>query len=162
MKIRRIIPLALALITAVVCLSSCGGIKRLEDLRITSASIAGMSPDGLKGIRLDLLVGIDNPGTQVSLSEISCDVKHFGKVLGMVAVDPFTLHSKTEETYSLKADVRLGDGLTLFDAGKLLNKDALDEVTVDIRAKVSLRGGAHKRLNFNDIPLKKLIETAKR
>ncbi len=154
--------MVLAVMTAAVLLSSCGGIKKLEDIKITSANIANISPNGLKAIKMDIQIGIDNPGMQVTLSEISCDIKHFGKVLGNVAVDPFTLSAKTEETYNLRADVRLGDGLTLFDAGKLLDKNASDEITVDLNAKVKLKGGISKKLNFNDIPLKKLIETAKR
>ncbi len=162
MKNKRITSLIPVMLAAILCLSSCSGIKKLEDMRITSANVASMSPDGLKGIRLDLQVGVDNPGVQVTLSEISCDVKHFGKVLGKVAVDPFTLQAKTEEVYNLQADVRLGDDLTLFDAGKLLNKTAADEVTVDVHARVKLKGGASKELQFNDIPLKKLIETAKK
>ncbi len=160
MKKNLIISLILAIVTAVVCLSSCSGIKKLEDMKITSANIAGISPDGMKAVKMDIQIGIDNPGAQISLSEISCDLKHFGKILGMVAVDPFTLHSKTEEIYNLKADVRLGDGLTLFDAGKLMNKTAADEIVVDLKATVTLKGGISKKLNYCNIPLKKLIETA--
>ncbi len=162
MKKNRIISLVLTVLTAVICLSACSGVKKLEEIRITSADIGKITPNGLKGIKLDLHVGVDNPGAQVSLSEISCDIKHFGKVLGKVAVDPFTLHPRTEDKYDLKADVSLGEGLTLFDAGRLLDKKALDEVTVDVKANVKLKSGISKKLVVNEIPLKKLIETAKR
>ncbi len=162
MKKNRFISLILAVVTALVCLSSCSGIKKLENLKVTSANIGRISPNGLKAIKLDLKVGVDNPGVQVSLSEISCDLKHFGKVLGKVAVDPFTLHARTEEIYDLKADVSLGDGMTLFDAGRLLEKDAVDDLTVDVHAKVKLKSGVYRSLDYNDIPLKKLIETEKR
>ncbi len=162
MKKNHIISLALTLIMTVLCLSSCGGIKKLEDMRVTSANVVSIIPNGLRGVSLNLQAGIDNPGTQVSLSEISCDIKHSGKILGKVAVDPFTLHAKTAGTYDLKADLRLGDGMTLMDLGKLLDKSTLDNATVDFSAKVQLRNGAARDLKFNDIPLKKLIETAKR
>ncbi len=162
MKKNSIISFALTVLTVVICLSACSGVKKLEELRITSADIVNITPNGLKGIRLDLHVGVDNPGTQVSLSEISCDIKHSGKILGKVAVDPFTLQARAEDTYELKADLRLGEGLTLFDAGRLLDKKAMDEVTADIQANVKLKSGVSKKLAFNDIPLKKLIETAKR
>ncbi len=151
-----------AALVAVICLSACGGIKKLEDLKITSADITDIAPDGLKGVKLGLRVGVDNPGAQVSLSNIFCEVKHSGKVLGMVAVDPFTLNAKKEEVYYLKADLKLGENLTLFDAGKLLDKAAADMITVDVRTDVKLKGGISKNLVFNDIPLKKLIETVKK
>ncbi len=150
-----------AALAAVFCLSSCGGIRKLEDLKVTSASITSISPSGLKSASINLEVGVDNPGTQVTLSEISCNLERFGKVLGMVAVDPFTIEAKTEKTYSLKADVTLGQGMNLLDMAQFLDKNAINEMTADIKARVQLKGGASKNLVFNDIPLKKLIETAK-
>ncbi len=153
--------LVLAILTAVICLSGCSGIKKLQDLKVTSASITRIAPNGLNGINLEAKLEIDNPGTQISLSEISCDVKHFGKVLGKVAVDPFTINQKTHDLYNLRADVRLGDGVSLLEAGRLLRSMSPDNVTLDLKAKVKLKGGVSKKLTYNDIPLKKLIETAR-
>ncbi len=152
----------MAVLVAVVCLSSCSGIKKLEELRITSAKIDKIVPNGLRGAELGLLLGIDNPGTQITLSEISCDVKRFGKVLGKVALDPVTIKAKTEEVHDLDMDVTLGDGTTILDLGGLLNKGALEELTVDVRTKVKIKGGVSKNLVYNDLPLKELIETATR
>ncbi len=162
MKIKRISSLVTAALIAALCLSSCNGIKRLEDLEITSAKIDKIIPNGLRGAELGFLIGIDNPGTQISLSEISCDVKHFGKVLGKVAVDPVVIQAKTEEIYDLDADVKLGEDATVLDLGRFLDKSAVDELTVDVRARVKLKGGIARNLVFNDLPLKKLIETAKK
>ncbi len=162
MKKNHIISLALTFLVTVFCLSSCGGIRKLEEMKVTSANIVSIMPSGLKGAALNLQVSVDNPGVQVSLSDISCDVKHSGKVLGKVAVDPFTLHGKSAETYDIKADVRLGDGITFLDLGRLLDKSALDNASVDFSAKVQLKNGAVRDLKFNDVPLMKLIETTKR
>ncbi len=153
--------MALAVLTAVLCLSSCGGIKKLEDLKITSANISGITASKLRGAGLVLEIGVDNPGTQVTLSDISCNLERFGKVLGMVTVDPFTIEAKTEKIYTIKADIALGQGMSLMDMRLFLDENALNEMTADIKARVQLKGGASKNLVFNDIPLKKLIETAK-
>lgn len=161
MKKNRFITLIVATVTALICLSGCAGIKKLEDIRVTSANVKSIVPEGLKGIKVDLAVGVDNPGVQVSLSEISCAFKHSGKVIGNVAIDPFTLNAKTEDIYDLRADIRLAEGISVFELGKFLDKAVLDEATVDFSAAVRLKSGASKTLSFDDIPLKKLIETAK-
>ena len=75
------------ILTMLLLLSGCGGIKKLQDIRLTSAAIGNISPSGLRGMKLDIVVGVDNPGTEVSFSDISCSLKHSGKVLGKLAVD---------------------------------------------------------------------------
>lgn len=153
--------LILTIVTMVICLSGCNGIKKLEDIRVTSANVSNLTPDGMRGIKLDLAVGVDNPGVQVSLSEISCSFKHSGKVLGKVAVDPFTIHACTEEVYSIKANVSLSENTSLFDIGRLMDKAVLEEALVDFSAIVRLKSGLSRKLVYNDVPVKKLLETAK-
>ncbi len=162
MKNLRLISLVFIVSAAAICLSGCNGIKKLQDIRITSASIGGIVPDGLKSLALECKVGVDNPGTQVALSNISCEVKHFGKVIGKVAIAPFTIEAKTEQDYNLTADVKLGENVTVFDLGRLFNKAEIDNFTVDIQAKAKVKGLAPKQLTYKDIPLKRLIETAQR
>lgn len=151
----------LTIVTMVICLSGCSGIKKLEDLKVTSANINNLTPEGMRGIRMDVALGVDNPGVQVSLSDISCSFKHSGKVLGIVAVDPFTLHARTEEIYNLKANVSLSENTSLFDISKLMNKAVLEEAVVDFSANVKLKSGVSRKLVYNDIPVKKLLEAAK-
>lgn len=161
MKNNRFILLFLTIVATVISLSGCNGIKKLEEMRVTSADVRNIMPDGLRAVTLDLAVGVDNPGVQVSLSEISCSFKHSGKVLGNVVVDPFTLHARCEEIYDLRANVSLNETTSLFDLGKLLDKAVLDEAVVDFSAVVKLKSGVSRKLVYNDIPLKKLLETAK-
>ena len=161
MKNNRFIILILTIVTTIVSLSGCSGIKKLEDMKVTSAAVRNVMPDGLRAVKLELAVGVDNPGTQVSLSEISCSFKHSGKVLGNVVVDPFTIHARSEETYDLKANVSLSETTSLFDLGKLLDKAVLNEATVAFSATVKLKSGVSRKLDYKDIPVKKLWETAK-
>ena len=151
----------LTIVTMVICFSGCNGINKLEEMRVISVNVDNLTPDGMRGIKLDLSVGIDNPGVQVSLSEISCSFQHSGKVLGKVAVDPFTIHARTEEVYSMKANVSLSENTSLFDIGRLMNKAVLEEAVVDFSANVRLKSGVSRKLVYNDIPVKKLLEAAK-
>ena len=118
MKIKLFISALLTLLLAV----GCADIKKLEDLEVVSVKVENVIPNGLRGVGLVLSVEVDNPGAELSLSEISALLEHSGKVLGRVAVDPFTLQGKTTDTYRLEADLTLGEDATILDLGRLLDK----------------------------------------
>lgn len=157
MKIKSII----LILSALLVLSGCADIKRLKDIEVNSLNVENIKPRGLRGATFTLLVEVDNPGAQLSLSEISADVEHSGKVLGKVAVDPFILQGKAVDTYRLDAEVSLADGANVFDLGKFLDKDALEKMTVDVSADVRIGKGKTRTMKFDDIPLKKLIDAVK-
>ncbi len=162
MKHNRLISYAVIALVAIMGLSSCNGINKLKEMKVTSAKIVGISPNGLKGINLDLALIIDNPGFQITLSEISCQAEHFGKIIGTVAVDPFTLHARSKESYYMKAGLSLSDEVTLLEIRRLLDKKTIEEMTVDLHAKVKLKSGIYKTLVYNDVPLKKLLDVVQR
>ena len=148
-------------LAAVFVLSGCADIKKLRNIEVESVSLENFRPRGFRGATLTLLVEVDNPGAQISLSEISADVEHSGKVLGKVAVDPFTLQGKTTDTYRLEAELTLAEGVNVFELGKLLDKKALEKMTVDVSADVRIRKGKIRTMKINDLPVKKLIESVK-
>ena len=148
-------------LAAVFVLSGCADIKKLRNIEVESVSLENFRPRGFRGATLTLLVEVDNPGAQISLSEISADVEHSGKVLGKVAVDPFTLQGKTTDTYRLEAELSLAEGVNVLELGKLLDKKTLDDMTVDVSADVRIKKGKTRTMKFNDLPVKKLIEAVK-
>lgn len=154
MKLKSIIPVILA----VVFVSGCADIRRLEDLKISGVKIEKMNMEGLKGLALQLAVDVDNPGAQVSLSDISGEIEHSGKVLGTVAVAPFVLKGKTSETYHIDAELRLGRNVTVLELGRLLDKDILDEVLVDVSACVRIKKGKTRTFEMKDMPVKDIVE----
>ena len=157
MKIKLFISALLTLLLAV----GCADIKKLEDLEVVSVKVENVIPNGLRGVGLVLSVEVDNPGAELSLSEISALLEHSGKVLGSVAVDPFTLQGKTTDTYRLEADLTLGEDATILDLGRLLDKKTLENALVDVSAKVRIKKSPAKRIELNDIPLKKLIDAVR-
>ena len=146
---------------ALFVLAGCADIKRLKDLEVESVKLENFKPRGLRGAILTLLVEVDNPGAQLSLSEISGEIEHSGKVLGKVAVDPFILQGKTADTYRLDLELSLAEGANILDLGALLDKKALERMTVDVSADVRINKGKARTMKINDLPLKKLIESVK-
>ena len=148
--------LSLALLCAVTLfLTGCGDIR---DLEVTSVQIESITPNGLRGVNVGLAVGIDNPAFQIGLEDIHGSLKHSGKVLGRVTMDPMVLQRKSAEIYHVKAFLSLGEDARLRDLLMFTNIEKLYECTVDVSATPRLKSGLGAPITLKDIPLKKLLE----
>ena len=139
-------------------LFALGGCKNVKDIRVTSVKVEAIAPQGLKGLNVFLAVGIENPAFQISLEDINGAVKHSGKVLGRVAMDPFTVQARSAEIYHVRAFVTLGEDATLRDLIMLTDLAKLNECTVDVSATPRLKSGLGAPITVKDIPLKKILE----
>ena len=145
------------MLVAVLSLSGC---KNVKDIRVTSAKLETISFQGLKSLGVHLAVGIDNPARmQVTLEDINGAVKHSGKVIGRLAMDPFVLQARSAEIYHLKGLVTLGEDATLRDLMMLADMTRLNECMVDVSLKARLKNGVTAPINVKDIPLKKLLDS---
>ena len=145
----------LVLCVLVLCLSGCNKVKQIK---VTSVSLESVGLRGLKGLDVGVAVGIDNPAFSVDLSEIEGALKHSGKVLGRVSLDPFTLHGRSAEIYHLRALVSLEKGVGLQELIPYMKIEMLEQCTLDVSVKVTYKKSVSKVLNFKDIPVKKLLE----
>lgn len=152
---RRFMNLAIAVL--MLGLTSCGNFK---DIKVNSANIEKISPYGLRGVDVAFAVEVDNPASQIKLSDMEATLKHSGKVIGKVTVDPFTMKKRSVEVYHLNARVNLGEGVSLYDMVMLMDDKVLGECVVDVTAKGKLKSGLAKTITKKDIPLKKLLEYA--
>ena len=136
-------------------MTSCKGVK---DIKVTSVELESFSTKGLKSMDIFVKVGVDNPAKQVKISEIDGSLKHSGKVIGKLAVDPFILGAKTSDLYTLKANVSLAQGAGLKELMVLATPGGLEGCTVDLSAKATYGKGAVMPLKMKDIPLKELLD----
>ena len=139
-------------------LLALGGCKKVKEISVSSVKVEAISPQGLQGINVFLAVGIDNPAMQISLENISGALKHSGRVLGRVTMDPFTVQARSAEVYHLRAFVKLGEDATLKDLLMLTDMAKLYECTVDVSATPRLKSGLGAPITIKDIPLTKLLE----
>ena len=138
-----------------LALAGCGKVK---DITVTSLQLESIAPQGLKGIDEYMAVGIDNPAFQIGLEDIHGSLKHSGKVLGRVTMDPMVLQRKSAEIYHVKAFLSLGEDARLRDLLMFTNIEKLYECTVDVSATPRLKSGLGTPITLKDIPLKKLLE----
>lgn len=145
----------LVLAVAMTCLCGC---SKFKQIRPVSATVESIVPTGLRSVSAVLVVEIDNPAAQLTLSEIEGVIFHSGKVFGRVTLDPFILKARSLETYSLHAVLTLDKGVSLLDLMSLMKSNVIEECTVNLQVKASLKGGASKRMKIEDLPLKELYE----
>ena len=149
----------LALVFLSAMMLALGGCKNVKDINVTSVTVEAISPQGLQGINVFLAVGIDNPAFQIGLEDIHGALKHSGKVLGRVTMDPFIIQARSAEMYHVKAFVTLGEDARLRDLLMLTDINRLYECTVDVSVTPRLKSGLGAPITIKDIPLKKLLAT---
>ena len=148
----------LLIITLSLMLPMLTGCKKIKDIRVTSVKLEAISPEGLKGLNVFLAVGIDNPAFQIGLEDIHGTLKHSGKVLGRMAMDPIVVQARSAEIYHVKAFLSIGEDATLRDLIMLTDMEKLNECMIDVSAIPRLKSGLGAPITIKNIPLKKLLE----
>lgn len=152
--IHKLLVVMLSLMT--LALSGCRNVK---DIAVTSVQLEAVSPHGLRGLNVYVAVGIDNPAFQIGLEDIQGVLKHSGKIIGKLAMDPFIVQAKSAEIYHLRGLVSLGEGASFRDLMILADAAKLNECMVDVSLKARLKNGVAAPINVKDIPLKKLLDS---
>lgn len=135
------------------------GCRKVKDISVTSVELEALSPQGFKGLNVYVAVGIDNPAFQIGLEDIQGVLKHSGKVIGRLAMDPFVVQARSAEIYHLRGLVTLGENTSLRDLMMLTDMNRLNECMVDVSLKARLKSGVATPVNVKDIPLKKLLDS---
>lgn len=143
----------------VLLLGSCAKVKQLG---VTSFELDSVTPRGLRALTLTMSVGVHNPAKEITLSEISGEAVVSGKVIGNVAVAPVVLTARKDSSYTVKADLTLAEGVSVFEVLALAkDRSAIENGTANVYAKAKLKGGPSKKIKMEDVPLKKLLEFLK-
>lgn len=153
MRYERLKYAVMLLCVMALCFSGCA---KLKDIRPVSGRIESIMPSGLRSVVVTACVGIDNPASQVTVSDIEGRISHSGKVLGRVSVDPVVLQPRTEQEYHLRAVLTLEENVSLMEVLALAGKGGLDNCMADVSFKATLKG-VSKNMKYENIPLKKLL-----
>ena len=154
-KAYRLISIAIM----VLILGSCAKVKQVG---VTSFELDSITPKGLRALTVKMSVGVHNPANEITLSEISGEAVVSGKVIGNVAVAPVVLTARKDSSYTVKADLTLAEGVSVFEVLALAkDRSAIENGTANVYAKAKLKGGPSKKIKMEDVPLKKLKELLK-
>lgn len=127
------------------------------DVRIVSVKVESVNMKGLRAGEAVLSVRVDNPAGKMTLEELNGVVKHSGKVLGNIALDPVTLKPRQTDDYSMNVRFELDKGVGVMYMLTFTDIRKLKECTIDLSARGKAAGVKVKR-EYKDIPVKNLLE----
>ena len=146
---------ALASVLVTFLLSGC---FRLSEIRVGDVKVESVSMSGLRSIGGTVSVHVDNHAGQMSLDEIQGELIYFGKVIGMLALDPFIIDARTARRYDLNGKFTLSADITALDLMMMLRQKDIDEFKMNVSAKARTKGGISRTLKYDDIPAGDLMK----
>ena len=147
----------LLLCVMVLVLSGCQG-RRLQDIKVTSARIVSIVPQGLTELNAVVEVEIHNPSVALEVSDI-VGTAHFGDMdILTVSADRLVIDARTDRAYQVPLKGHIEEGFNPLRLLRLFGDEAsLDDIKVSYKARISLRGGLGKNIELKDIPLTSLL-----
>ena len=140
----------LTLLLVLLCSSGCVKFKQIRPL---SAGIESIVPEGFRKVSLFLMVEVDNPSSQLTISDMEGSVFYSGTILGKFTVDPVVLKARTLDKYSVRMVVTLADGVTVWNLMALAKGNIWEQCTLDVSAKAALKNGISKKIKYEGVPL---------
>ena len=147
----------LLLCAMVLVLSGCQG-RRLQDIKVTSARIVSIVPQGLSELSAVVEVEIHNPSVALEISDIIGTARFGDMDILSVSADRLVIDARTDRAYQVPLKGHIEEGFNPLRLLRLLGDEAsLDDIKVSYKARISLRGGIGKDIEMEDMPLSTLL-----
>ncbi|MBO4761150.1 MAG: hypothetical protein J5520_05295 [Bacteroidales bacterium] len=156
MKFGRKIFILFAALT-VLALTGCNKINQIKNIKMTGCSLESVTPVGMKGIKAQLAVGIDNPAMQFTVSDINGIVYYQDSELIHYTANPITVDKHCSAVYPVTCSGTVADNVSVSKLLSLLVNSSIEDYTVDINVKLALKG-ASKSIKIKKKPLKDFME----
>lgn len=148
-----------AILLAATCLLMLAGCApKAKDLSLDNYRLENVSPTGLRGVDVTLMLTITNRAVAFTISDICGTVFKDGTEFALFSAEPLALKGKSTETYPLNASLSLSESVSLFDLIGLVRDHDMDSFMIDLHARGSLKGGIGKDIDMNNVPLSRLIK----
>ena len=160
MPSKKILSVLCLLVTAGI-FAGCG-VQKLRQLKITSWTIESVSLRGLRSLEAGMTLGIDNPGTKVTLEDISGIIFYKGEEFLHYTAEPLTLEPRRTAEYPCRCILNIDDSKSILDVLAALPGYSPEFITTDLSAKVRVNGILSKNVSFKNIPIERLIGRVKK
>jgi len=135
-------------------LSACG--KGQSEVKVTSFDIVSITPQGLTNLDALAAVGVDNPKIGFEISDVNGIVKMHGSPCIVITADRIVIDGHSNKLYKIPFSGALAEEFNPFILLNFLKDKKIDAFTVDLKLKVSMRGGVGKVIELKDLPLEQL------
>ena len=152
MKFLRKIGLGILLLAVLVAVTGCD-VAKLKDLNVTSVGVKYLVPTSSRSMDAVLLLGLDNPSISFTVQDISGVVKHYDRELVRFTAGELPVQARSVQVYELPCTAVLSDKVSLLDLLAIAARRSMEGMTVDMKLRVSLKGGKGTVLTFNGLDL---------
>jgi hypothetical protein len=152
MKVLRKIGIVLALGACLLAVSGCA-VTKVREIRLTNVGVKYIVPTSSRSLDAVLLLGIDNPSISFTAQDVSGVVKQYGRELGKFTAGELPVQAKSVQVYELPCTVALSEKVSLLDLLAIAAHRSMEGLTVDVKLRVSLRGGKGTTLTFKGLDL---------
>jgi len=152
MKVLRKIGLGALLLAVLVAVSGCD-VAKLKDLSVTSVGVKYLVPTSSRSMDAVLLLGLDNPSISFTVQDVSGVVKHYDRELVRFSAGELPVQARSAQVYELPCTAVLSDKVSLLDLLAIAARRSMEGMTVDVKLRVSLKGGKGTVLTFNGLDL---------
>ena len=152
-----------ALLFCALLLSGCG-VRRLQEVRVSSARIVRLLPAGPGGPSALVEIGISNPAVAFEVSDLEGRLRYKGGDLLLLSAEPFFVAARSDSAYTVPVQGRFAEDVNPLRIVRLISGNGLDynDMTVSLRGRVNLRGKIGKDIELEDVPLRTLLERIER
>lgn len=157
---RNLLKSFVLLVLAVVMTSGCAGVKNVKNLEVLDCKMESLRPVSLTSASVNFLLKVDNPGNTLALSQMEALVYKKGEPFCILAADDISLTGRTQNQFPLKVMASLQPGVSILSLMGMFNT-TLDDYTVDVKAKVKVKGVPAFKLNEKGLQMKSLVEQFK-
>lgn len=135
-----------------------GCVGKYKKVSVSSVELESVTPTSLRSCNAVIAVQINNPAPSFKLKDIEATVKRNGDVFGTVTADPVALDGKCERVYRLPLQAQLAEGIGVVQLLALYKGFKPEEFTIDVKARADVVGKVGKDIEYNDVPLSKLMK----
>jgi hypothetical protein len=148
----------LLLLTAATVLLMAAGCSADKGFKVTSCSVASVTPSGLKALKAVLKVGIVNPMSNLTISRIDGVINNEGRPLANFSTGKIKVAKRSDKVYPLTCEGSIAPDVGLMDLLKLATSQDFSAMTVDLAVKVRFMLGISKTFRFKDLKVTDLME----
>lgn len=151
---KRILTIFTAFATLLLAVS-CSRINRIE---VKSCAVESLAFRGTRGVDAVLLLEIDNPAMQFTLEVVDGVLYYKGEEYLRYSAEPVRVSAKRSAAYPLPCKATLSPEITLLKLMGVARNIDMNDVTTDVRAKVTLRSGASKTFTLKNMNVGELMK----
>ena len=150
---KRVLGILLLAVMCVTAATSCCGLSRVKDIRVTSLDMKYITPTSTRSMEAVLLIGINNPAMSFKVSGIEGSVKYGPRDIVVVKAGEILLEKKSEKVYELPCSASLAEGVSLLTLLPILADGSGANLTANVKLRVALKNGLGTDLEFNDLAI---------